>query len=207
MQLLPSEIKCLIVDLVSSSESPTSSTPTRSLAALARTHSAFQREAERALYGTLFIYAFTNKSLKCMETLATNQEKAALVRFLSIVYTCFNKTTKLMNQILRTYLSKILINMHSLSDFRVKSLPGGREAEGEMMRGLGKILWSVCKILILSKLSNNSGDDKVKVIFDCTLFSAAMLSTFRKSLRVKPNCRYLDYILVALAVREAWPAF
>ena len=206
MQLLPSEIKCLIVDLVSpGSSSP--STPTRSLAALARTHSAFQREAERALYGTLFIYAFTNKSLKCMETLATNQEKAALVRFLSIVYTCFNKTTKPMNQILRTYLSKILINMHSLSDFRVKSLPGGREAEGEMMRGLGKILWSVCKILILSKLSNNSGDDKVKVIFDCTLFSAAMLSTFRKSLRVKPNCRYLDYILVALAVREAWPAF
>ena len=141
MQLLPSEIKCLIVDLVSSSESPTSSTPTRSLAALARTHSAFQREAERALYGTLFIYAFTNKSLKCMETLATNPEKAALVRFLIIEY-AHGKIDK--NRRVMTFLSKSLINMHSLSDLRVRSWRG--EAEAELMKGLGEILWSVYKI-------------------------------------------------------------
>ena len=42
--LLPSELKCLIVELLSNS-----------LAALARTHTAFQREAEKpeALYKTL----------------------------------------------------------------------------------------------------------------------------------------------------------
>jgi hypothetical protein len=136
MQLLPSELKLLIAEL---------SSP-RSLTALARTHSAYQREAERALYDTLSIYTIQDDSLKCMETLATNPEKASLVRFLTIEYAHDNVDR---NWRVTTYLSKSLINMHSLSDFRVRSWPG--EADAEMMRGLDKILWSVCKKFDLLK--------------------------------------------------------
>jgi hypothetical protein len=138
MQLLPSELKRLIVELSSSSPS--------SLVALAQTHTSYQREAERALYDTLYIFTFSDDSLKCMETLATNPEKAALVRFLTIEY-ARDKIDK--NRRVTTYLSKSLINMHYLSDFRVRSWPG--KAEAEMMKGLGKILWSVCKIFDLFK--------------------------------------------------------
>jgi len=125
MILLPSELKCLIVEL--SSGSP------NSLAALARTHTSYQREAERALYDNIFIFTLRDDSLKCMETLATNPEKAALVRFLTVEYARDN-TVK--NRRVTTYLSKSLINMHSLSDFRIRSRPGD-EAQ---MKGLGKIL-------------------------------------------------------------------
>ena len=138
MQSLPSELKHHIVEL--SSESP------NSLAALARTHTSYQREAERALYDTLSIFTSSDDSLKCMETLATNPEKAALVRFLTIKYDHddINK-----NQRVTKYLFKSLINMHSLSDFRVRSRLG-KEAQ---TKGLSKILWSVCKILTFSKLT------------------------------------------------------
>ena len=132
MQLLPFELKHLIVEL--SSGSP------NSLAALARTHPAYRREAERALYDTLTIYASNDDSLKCMETLATNPEKALLVHFLTVEYAHEIFGT---NQRVTTYLSKSLINMHTLSDFRIRCRPGGEE----MMKDLGKILWSVCKIL------------------------------------------------------------
>ena len=80
MLLLPSELKSLIAELLVSSPN--------SLAALARTHSAFRKEAERALYDTLVIDATKYHPSKCMETLATNSEKAALVRFLSFGYSC-----------------------------------------------------------------------------------------------------------------------
>ena len=66
MQLLP---KRLIVEL--SSYSP------NSLAALTLTDTSYQREAERACYDTLVISTFSNDSLKYMETLATNPERAA----------------------------------------------------------------------------------------------------------------------------------
>jgi hypothetical protein len=137
MQLIPLELKRLIVELSSGSPS--------SLAALARTHTSYQREAEKALYDTLYIYSSSDDSLKCLETLSTNSEKATLVRFLTIVYARDNIHK---NRRLTTYLSKCLINMHSLSDFRVRSHPN----EAQMMKGLSKILWSVCKILIFSKL-------------------------------------------------------
>ena len=140
MELLPAELKHYIVELLVSSGSPTST-----LASLARTHTAYQREAERALYHTLYIVASSDDSLKCLETLATNSEKAALVRFLTIVY-ARNSTDE--NQNLRTYLSKGLINMHSLSDLRIKSRHGAKET-----KRLGKTLWSVRKILIFSKLT------------------------------------------------------
>ena len=185
MPSLPSELKCLIVELCSGSPS--------SLAALARTHTSYQREAEKVLYDTISIFTSSNESLKCMETLATNPEKAALVHFLIIEYA---RDNYIENRRVTTYLSKSLINMHSLSDFRVRSHPGN-EAE---MSGLGNIMWSVCKYLIFSKPSNDSVGDTVKVIFDYTLFTATTFSTFLKSLRLKPNCRYLDYI--PLVVRE-----
>ena len=140
MQLLPAELKRHIVEL--SSDSPSS------LAALARTHSDYQREAEKALYHTLSIFAYSDDSLKCMETLATNSEKAALVHFLAVEYA---REDTIKNQRVTSYLSKSLINMHTLSDFRVRSRPG--EAAAKMIKGLGKILWSVCKILVFSKLT------------------------------------------------------
>ena len=138
MQSLPAELKRHIVELSSDS--------LNSLAALARTHTAYQREAEKALYNILSIFAYRDNSLKCIETLATNLEKAALVRSLIIEYT--RDSTK--NRTVTTYLLKCLINMHSLSDFRVRSPPGAVEAK--MIKDLGDILWSVCKILIFSKL-------------------------------------------------------
>ena len=138
MQLLPLELKHLIVEL--SSGSP------NSLAALARTHTAYRSEAERVLYHTLTIYGSSDDSLKCMETLATNPEKANLVRFLTIELG-FSRN-KIMDKYRRvmTYLSKSLINMHSLSDLRVRSWPSDNESE--MMKDLDNILWSVCKFLI-----------------------------------------------------------
>ena len=139
MQSLPSELRHLIVEL--SSESPSS------LAALARTHTSYQREAERTLYNTLFVCALSDNSLKCMITLAENSEKAALVRFLIIEYDRDN----VRNQRMTTYLSKSLVNMHSLSDFRVR--PPHGETKAQMMKGLGEILWSVRKILIFSILT------------------------------------------------------
>ena len=138
MQLLPSELKCLIVGLLS--EYPDCD----SLAALARTHTTFQREAEKALYETLYIYASShrNDSMRCIETLATNSEKAGLVRFLTIEYGNRDED----HQRVTNCLLKSLVNMHSLSDFRVRSWPGDVESEKSIM-GLVKILWSVCKNL------------------------------------------------------------
>ena len=151
MESLPAELKLYIVEL--SSGSP------NTLAALARTHTAYQREAEKALYNALVIFASTENSLKCMETLATNSEKAALVHFLTVEYefkldACGSVTKNRMLKV-TTYLSKSLPDMHSLSDFRVRSRPG--EVEAEMIRGLGEILWSVCKILICSKSNDPAG--------------------------------------------------
>ena len=131
MQLLPAELKCRIVEL--SSGSP------NSLTALARTHTAYQREAERALYHTLHVHASSKDSLKCLETLATNSEKAALVRFLSIE---FLHDDVYRNRRLSTYLAKSLINMHSLSDLCARS-PG--RYKSEMIEHLVEILWSVVK--------------------------------------------------------------
>ena len=130
MQLLPSELQCLIAELSSRN----------SLAALARTHSSYQSVAEKALYNTLYIYADSDDSLKCMETLATNSEKAALVRFLTINYACVRASTN-MSQRLVSYLLKSLINMHSLSDLRVRSWLGGVKAHRQFIKGLGMILW------------------------------------------------------------------
>lgn len=133
MQSLPSEIKHLITEL---------SCP-NTLATLARTHTTFQRKAEEVLYDTIYISAFSDNSLKCMEILATTSEKAGLVRYLTIEYARNNNNN---NRILTTHLSKSLVHMHSLSDFRVRSGPG--KVVAQMIKGLGNILRSVCKILM-----------------------------------------------------------
>ena len=131
MQLLPLELKRIIVELSSGSRN--------SLAALARTHTAYQREAERALYDTISINVFSD-SLKCMETLATNPEKAALIHFLTIEYARDNIDK---NRRMTTYLSKSLVNMHSLSDFRIRAGLGDEKNMKRRGEKLGKILWSV----------------------------------------------------------------
>ena len=174
MQLLPSELVHIIVEL--SSDSPSS------LAALALTHSSCQGKAEMALYDTLWICASSENSLKCVEALASNPEKAALVRFLTIEYT--DNMDENREGRLTTYLSKSLINMHSLSDFRLRSRR--RNLGKAWMKDLSKILWSVCKLLIFLRTNKS---DTVEVIFDYKLFTATTLSfsTFLKSLRVKPN--------------------
>jgi hypothetical protein len=136
MQLLPLELKHLIV-LELSSDSPSS------LAALALTHTSYQREAEKALYGGPFITGYRDDSLKCIKTLATNPEKAALVRSLTIEYTRHDFGT---SRSLATYLSKSLIDMHSLSDFRIRSPPGDDAKMKRRGKRLSKILWSVCII-------------------------------------------------------------
>jgi hypothetical protein len=138
MQLLPSELKHLIVELCSGSPS--------SLAALARTHSAYQSKAEKALYDTLSIFASNDNSSKCMKTLATNPKKAAFVRFLTIEFASENIDENCERRV-TTYLSKSLIDMHSLSDFRVLRSHLGNEGP---IKRLGKIIWSVCKISIFS---------------------------------------------------------
>ena len=121
-----------------------------------------------------------------METLATNPEKATLARFLIIEYP---RDNHIENRRMTTYLrlSKSLINMHSLSDFRVRSHPGN-EAE---MSGLDKIMWSVCKYLIFSKPSNDSVGDTVKVIFDFTLFTATTFSAFSQIIKTQTELQIL----------------
>ena len=138
--LLPSELKSLIAELLVSSP--------KSLAALARTHSAYQCEAERALYDSIIIYAIKANSSKCVKSLTTNLEKAALVRSLMFKYVPYQINKK---QRASTYLLKSLINMHSLYDLRVHSYRFHTEVEPRMIKGLGNILWLVCQSLIFSK--------------------------------------------------------
>ena len=117
--LLPSELKHLIVELSSKD----------TLLSLARTHSALQREAEQALYRTL-----SNPSLKCLETLATNSEKAGFVHCLMKCnyYPFAGSLTE------RVYLLNALVNMHCLTDLRLQL--SGRSCVDIC---LDEILWSV----------------------------------------------------------------
>ena len=136
MQLLPAELKHLIVELSSESDD--------SLAALARTHSAFQSVAEKALYDTISIYTSCPASLECMQTLARNSKKAAFVRSLTIEY----ESENIENWILPiSYLSRGLINMHTLSHFRVKSYGNMDETQAKTS-SLSKIVWLVCELFI-----------------------------------------------------------
>ena len=97
--LLPSELNHRIAELYSRD----------SLASSART----QREAEQALYGTLF-----DPSVKCLQTLATNSEKAG---FVHLTLECFNHRLRKDYhwRALTEYLLYGLSNMHCLSDLRL----------------------------------------------------------------------------------------
>ena len=133
--LLPSELKHRIVELSSHD----------SLASLARTHTAFQSEAEQALYRTL-----SYPSLKCLETLATNSEKAGFVRSLKVECVPddgIDDYSRAMD-----YLLNALVNMHSLSDFR---LLDERQLWEKTLNSLNKILWSVYEVGIFDPLKTN----------------------------------------------------
>ena len=144
MQLLPSELKHHIVTELSS---------LNSLAALARTHTAFQREAERALYHTVSIFLGEDDALRCLETLLANSEKAALVRSLMMMECTRNNPDQ--NRRAMTLLVKVLINMHSLSEFRL-IMPDISETRfenrNESIKNLNRILWLVYEVLTFLKL-------------------------------------------------------
>ena len=127
--LLPSELKHHIAELSSRD----------SLASLAQTHTAYQKEAEQALYRTL-----SNPSLKCLETLATNSEKAGLVRFLAIEYVPHEYVPYENDEHWRAidYLLNALVDMHSLSDLRLR-MPRSCYEVQPWVKSLDKILWSV----------------------------------------------------------------
>ena len=131
MQLsLPSELKHLIAELSSYD----------SLASLARTHTALQREAEQALYRTL-----SNPSLNCLETLATNSEKAGFVRFLATKHVDTNDDYG--KRAIKCLLNA-LVNMHSLTDFRLR-LPRryGQKSCTKTRKSLSEIIWLVHKLV------------------------------------------------------------
>jgi hypothetical protein len=129
--LLPSELKHHIAELSSHD----------SLTSLARTHTAYRIEAEQALYRTL-----SNPSLECLETLAMNSEKASFVRFLTWEYVYYNMTNDFQQAI--SYLLNALVNMHSLSDFRLRlGMFRRRDVTQPWIDSLDKILWSVYELL------------------------------------------------------------
>ena len=127
--LLPSELKHRIAELSSQD----------TLLSLARTHSAIQREAEQALYRTI-----SDPSLKCLETLATNSEKAGFVHFLSMEGS-FRKH-RIIDSTWRApidYLINALVNMHCLSDLRLQLPRRYRDDFQSWIKSLDIILWSV----------------------------------------------------------------
>ena len=100
---------------------------------MARTHTAYQRQAEQALYRSL-----SSPSSKCLETLSTNSEKAGFVRSLVMEY--FKFLYKNDYQQATSYLLNALVNMHSLSDLRLRMF---RSEDQIWIESLNKILWSV----------------------------------------------------------------
>ena len=90
----------------------------------------------------------------CLETLAANSEKAALVRALAVECTRDNPDE---NWKAMTCLVKVLTNMHSLSDFRLRMRPRianfwFRDRK-KVISNINKILWLVYEVLIFSKLT------------------------------------------------------
>ena len=126
--LLPSELKHHIAELSSHD----------SLASLARSHPTYQIEAEQALYCTL-----SRPSLNCLETLATNSEKAGYVRFLAAKYVLVNLDY---GPAISCLLNALVNHMHSLTDFRLR-LP--RCTSIKTRERLNEILWSVCVLFVL----------------------------------------------------------
>ena len=147
--LLPSELKHRIAELSSKD----------SLLSLARTHTAIQSQAEQALYSSL-----SHPSLKCLEILATNPKKEGFVRFLKVGSECVNDG----QFAAMDYLLSALVNMHSLSDFRVFD---ERKLWWEKtLHMLNVILWSVYELGIFDLLKTNCcWITVVKIIFDYEL--------------------------------------
>ena len=86
--------------------------PPDSLAALARTHTSFQRDAEQALHRILSIPIRKEIPLTCLEKLASNSEKATFVRSLTIEPLPDHPNE---NRRVTTCPTNGLVNMHTLS--------------------------------------------------------------------------------------------
>ena len=113
------------------------------MASLARTHTAYQREAEQALYRTV-----SYPSLKCLETLSRNSEKAGFVRFFTMEFVHRRRQNDDSSWRSIDYLLNALVNMHFLSDFRVRMPHYEIDPWVErVMESLEKIMWSVYELL------------------------------------------------------------
>ncbi|PPR06076.1 hypothetical protein CVT26_005282 [Gymnopilus dilepis] len=107
---LPAELKCRIADF----------SPPSTLAALARTHPTYQKEAEEALYRTLSINTHHDKDLKCLETLAKSEGKAQLVR--RLIVECGRRRV-LENEAAMSHIINALPVMRAVLDLRVRMRP------------------------------------------------------------------------------------
>ena len=184
---LPPELKHGIVKL----------SPPNTLASLARTHPALQVVAEQALYLSLH-----NPVLKCLETLATNSEKAGFVRFLTMDIYYYENNPDGLNwePAMISYLLNALVNMHSLSDLRMRLSPIKSWSES-----LDNILWSVYELGSFDLLKITAGDTVTFMqVFDYKLCTAMQISTFLESSRVKPSCRYLEYTIITAMKPGFW---
>ncbi|KDR81047.1 hypothetical protein GALMADRAFT_241672 [Galerina marginata CBS 339.88] len=100
--------------------------PKSSCASLARVHTSYQGEAERAIYRSIghSIHDHTKvvntKILGCLETLSTNREKASMVRSLALWFDRISSWTDENRRAAILLLLNALTNMHSLSDLRMR---------------------------------------------------------------------------------------
>ena len=123
-----------------------------------------------------------------LETLAANSEKAGFVRFLKVE--CVPDDGNDDHSRAMDYLLNALVNMHSLSDFR---LFNERRLWENTLNYLNKILWLVYELGIFDLLKTNSSCNTVTIIFDYKLCTAINVLTLIESSGVKPNCRFLEY--------------
>jgi hypothetical protein len=115
--------------------------------------------AEQALYRSIH-----NPSSKCIETLATNPEKAGFVRFLLVTMEFEDDQHRAIS-----YLLNALVNMHSLSDLRLAVPKPWTES-------LNKILWSVYEPNSFDPLKTNCWRHSSNVHFRLqTLYCNAFL--------------------------------
>lgn len=125
MQSLSSQLKQTILQFCSH----------KTLASLAQTSTAYQIEAEHALYHTLILRYPDNEA--CLYTLAMNPEKAAYVYVLQVFAQPY--LFQVGEKPLMYYLVNALINMDSLYDFRlVRSNPSS-----DYVMEMDDILWLV----------------------------------------------------------------
>ena len=143
-----------------------------------------------------------------METLAKNSEKAGLVRLLVIEYAHCN-TDK--NRRVTTYLSKILKNMHSLSDFRVRYSQGHSRLRAlycPELLSISRIVKSQTELQILGLYHRDYyGSARNILIALKELHDAQLLLPIVFTFRLGYYCNYLTYIPIYVRRFGIFPAF